>query len=141
MANPNSEATLGYQSYLAFETNASSGVYLQVEECKDMPEFGDEYQEVDVTNQQSPGRRVEFIAGFAQGQEFTVECNWIKGTVQELVRAAQGTTRNFRMIYSTTPSTTFTFGAVIKSAKVTGPVQEAKKLMITLRVTGTVTES
>ena len=57
------------------------------------------------------------------------------------MRAAKGTTRNFRAVYVTSPTTTFTHAAVIKSAKVTGPVKEAMKLMIMLRVTGSVTES
>lgn len=141
MANPNSQAELGYQSHLKFEMTAGADDFQELEECGDLPEFGDEFQEVEATNQQSPGRRIEYIAGFAEGQEFTVECNWFKGTVQEALRAAQGSTRNFQMVYSTTPPTTFEGPAVIKSVKVTAPTKEIKKLMVTLRKTGEWTES
>lgn len=141
MANPNSQAELGYGSHLEFEVTDGLADFAEVEECGDLPEFGDEFQEVEATNQQSPGRRIEYIAGFAEGQEFTVECNWFKGTVQEALRAAAGTTRNFRMVYTTTPETTFEGPAVIKSAKVSAPTKEIKKLMVTLRKTGEWTES
>jgi Lambda phage tail tube protein, TTP len=141
MANPNSQAELGYESHLEFEVTDGMEDFAEVEECGDLPEFGDEYQEVEATNQQSPGRRIEYISGFAEGQEFTIECNWYKATVQEAVRAAQGTTRNFRMVYSTTPETTFEGPAVIKSVKITAPTKEIKKMMITLRKTGNWTET
>jgi hypothetical protein len=141
MANPNSQAELGYLSHIEFEMNAGMDDFDELEECGDLPEFGDEYQEVEATNQQSPGRRIEYISGFAEGQEFTVECNWYKATVQEAVRAAQGTTRNFRMVYSTTPETIFEGPAVIKSVKITAPTKEIKKMMVTLRKTGEWTET
>jgi hypothetical protein len=141
MTTHNTNAELGYLSHLEFEMTADADDFQELEECGDIPDFGDDFQEVEATNQQSPGQRTEYIAGFAEGQEFTVECNWYRATVQEAVRAAAGTTRNFRVVYSTTPATTFEGPALIKSVKLTAPTKELKKLMVTLRKTGEWTES
>src|SRR5262245_45999833 len=42
----------------------------------------------------------EFIAGLAEGQEITVQCNWFKGSAKYAILAAKGTTHNFRIVYS-----------------------------------------
>lgn len=136
-----STAELGKGSILLFETSAGSGAYAELENCGDIPEFGDDFEEKEATHQGSPDNRLEYRAGLRQGQEFPVSCDWSRATVQEAIRNAQGTVRNFRIEYSTTPGLRITFPALIKSAKVSGPVKEFKKLMISLRVTGDSTEA
>lgn len=137
----NTEAELGYGSVVKFETVDGGGTYVTIEEQRDLPEFGDDSDLQEVTHQESPDSRKEFIAGLAEGSEYSFECNYVRGTVQDAIRAARGTTRNFRLVYSTTPALTLTFPAVILSAKISAPVNAAKALMIRLKISGDVTES
>lgn len=138
------KAALGYGSLVKFEVTEGAGDYTEIEEAKDIPESGAEHSIQEVTHQSSPGSRKEYIAGLADGEETTWEFNWIRSTVQEAVRAAEGTTRSFQRYF---PATTYaaaltqTFSAVILSAKITAPVQDARKLMVKVKLTGAITES
>lgn len=136
-----STAELGKGSILLFETTAGSGTYAELENCGDIPEFGDTFEELEATHQGSPDNRKEFRGGLREGQEFSVPCDWSRGTVQEAIRAAQGTVRNFRIEYSTTPGLRITFPALIKQVPVSAAVKEFKKMMVNLRVTGDSTET
>lgn len=135
------QAELGYGTLLKFETVAGSGTFVEVEELKDVPEFGDDFELIEATHQSSPDRRKEYVAGLADASEQTFQHNWIKSATQEAVRAAQGTTRNFQLVFSSTPTLTITFPAVILSAKITAPVASLKMLVIRLKPTGDFTEA
>lgn len=138
------KAALGYGSLFKFEVTDGVGDYTEIEEAGDIPEAGGETALVEVTHQSSPGQRNEYIGGFEDGEEPTIECNWIRSTVQEAIRAARGTVRGFQRYY---PATTYasaltqTFRAVILSAKVTAPIKGQRKLMIKIKVTGAVAEA
>lgn len=135
------QAELGYGTVLKFEMTDGAGDYQTIEEPLDMPEFGDDAELHEVTHQESPDSRKEYIAGLLDGSEQTFTFNYIRGTVQQAVRAALRTTRNFRLVYSTTPTLTITFPAVILSAKIDAPVNGPKHLMVRLKPTGDFTES
>ncbi len=136
-----STAILGKGAILLFEVTAGSGSYSQLENCGDIPEFGDDFEEVRVTHQGSPDNRHEYIGGLKEGQQLGVPCDWSRATVQEAIRAAQGTVRNFRLEYPTATNLRITFPALIKSTPITAPVDQPMKMMVNLRVTGDTTEA
>lgn len=131
-----SQAEIGYDDRFQFEVEAGSGVYADIEEVKDYPEFGDDFEKVAVTHHTSPGRRKEYKAGMSDAAEISVEANYIRGPVQEALIAAAGTVRNFRNIYKTTPPLQITYPALILSAKPTSPTEDVRKLMIKIQPTG-----
>jgi len=135
------DAALGFGSLIKIENPASSGTYVTIEEAQDLPEFGDDHELIEVTHQESPDRRKEFISGLAEGSEYSFSCNYIKGTAQEALRAAIGTTRNFRIVFPTTPNLTLTFPAAVLSAKISGPMKSQMMLNVRLKITGDITES
>ena len=137
------QASLGYGTVLKFETIAGSGTYDTIEEMKDMPEFGEESALVEATHQESPSGRKEYIAGLKDGQDFSAAFNYIKSATQEAVRAAGGTTRNFRVVWSASPTLTLTqtFAAVILGSRISGPIEGPKQLTVHLKVSGAITES
>jgi hypothetical protein len=134
MAETNAE--IGYDDRLQFEVTDGDGDFTDIEEMKDFPEFGDDFDLIEVTHKTSPNRRKEYVSGMADAAEQGFEANYVRGTVQDAVRAAKGTTRNFRLIYMTTPPLVITFPALIKAAKITSPTNDARKLMLTLKPTG-----
>ncbi len=139
-----SNAALGYGTLVKFEVTDGAGDYTEIEEFKDMPESGGESALVEVTHQSSASKRKEYIAGFEDPEEQTLEFNWIRSAVQEAVRAAKGTTRGFQRYFPATDhaaALTQTGRAVILSAKVTAPVQGERKLMVKLKWTGVITEA
>lgn len=136
------EASLGYGTVLKFQTG-SPGVFATVEEMKDMPEFGEDSALVEVTHQESPQKRKEYIAGLKDGQDFTTQHNYISSPTQEAVRAAAGTTGKFQLVWSAAPTAVLTqeFDAVILGTKLSGPIEGAKMLSIHLKVSGEITET
>lgn len=135
------EPEIGYDDRLQFEMTPDAADWQDVEEVKDFPEFGDDFDIIDVTHHTSPQRRKQFISGLGDAAELTFEAHYIRGTVQDAVRAAKGTTRNFRLIYKTDPELVIVFPALVRAAKLTSPVNDSRKLMITLKPTGDFTES
>lgn len=135
------QAELGYGTVLKFEATADSGTYTTIEEMQDGPEFGDDIEMVEASHQESPSRRKEYIAGWLDAAELAFAFQYIKSATQDAVRAALGTVRNFRYVFSTDTPITFTFPALILKAKLTAPMKEKKMFMLSIKPTGTITES
>lgn len=76
MANPNSEARLGYGAKILMGDGASPEVFAEIGEVGDF-EVGETVGTIDVTNHQSPGRRKEFITDLIEGDEISFPVNYI----------------------------------------------------------------
>lgn len=76
MANPNSEARLGYGAKIFMGDGASPEVFAEIGEVGDF-EVGETVGTVEVTNHQSPGARKEFISDLIDGDEVSFPVNYI----------------------------------------------------------------
>jgi hypothetical protein len=74
MANPNSEAQLGYGTKLRMGDGGSPQSFVEIGEVGDF-EDGDTIELVEVTNHQSPNSRREYIAGLKDGAEISFPVN------------------------------------------------------------------
>jgi hypothetical protein len=136
-------ATIGNWK-LALGTNASPSVLTDLEEVLDVSELGLTNELQEVTNWDSPAGTKEFIAGLAEGDEFTVECNYIStaGSHQRAVRAAQGQTLPFRLTYTaSSPNNVFTGDCVYLGYKMVPSQTEQSKVQYTFKISGDITET
>jgi hypothetical protein len=136
------QANIGrWKFYLA--SAASPMVFTAVEEVFNISGLGKTNNLVDVTNFDSPTGTMEYIAGLADGQEITVECNYIPGaTQQEAMIAAVNTqaNRTFRVSYlGSSPEEHFTFDGVPLSWVVTPSPTERNTIAFTVKISGDIT--
>ncbi len=127
---------------LRYESVASPASYNKIPEILSMSGFGELSELVDVTNLDSAGNK-EYIAGLADGQEFTAECNHLDGNVdQEAIKTAQGTTINMQYARTdSSPETVANFAAVVLGYEETPGVSEQNRITFTFKITGAITES
>lgn len=138
MANPNSEARLGYGTKLLMGDGASPEVFAEVGEVGDF-EDSDSIELVEVTNHQSPGSKREYIASMKDGAEISFPVNYIpthathsratglRGKLGEIVSfriEAPGETEGYQF-----------FGLVMMVGR-SFPVQGVMTMNITLKKTG-----
>lgn len=112
----------------------------------DFPE--DTVDEEDVTTLESPGRRKEFIPTLIDGGSFTVEMNYIPGSITDTLCRAAATTRDVRAWKIVIPDEA---GVAERQISGSGYVQSykpdpltaggAKKATLTIRTTGAQTEA
>ncbi len=123
-------------------TNASPSVLTELEEVLDISGFGETNELIDVTNWDSAVGTKEFVAGLAEGDEFTVECNYVpNATHQVAVRAAKGSTLPCRVRdTSTSPESTWSFDAVYLGYGIDPNVAEQNRATFTFKISGGVTE-
>lgn len=99
MANPNSEATLGYGAKILMGDGASPEVFAEIGEVGDF-DVNETVETVEVTNHQSPGRRKEHIVALEDGDEISFPVNYIPTAATHNrttgLRAKKGSRVNFR---------------------------------------------
>jgi len=126
-------------------TAASPQVLTAIEEVYSVSPVGKSNQLVDVTNFDSPAGTKEFIAGLAEGDEITVEANFIPGaTMQTAAMTAvdSGATRKARLTYTgSSPNKTWSFDAVCMSYGVQPSPTERNTIRFTFKITGSVTRA
>lgn len=137
------QATIGNWSF-ELGTNASPSVLTSLEEVLDVSELGATGEQIDVTNFDSAVGNKEFIAGLAEGQEFTVECNYLAGvsTHQYAVRQARGNNLPFRLTYlGSSPNNVFSGDATFLGWNLIPSVSDQNKIAYTFKVSGAITET
>jgi len=113
----------------------------EVEEVLSVGGMGKSNNLVDVTNFDSPGGSMEYIAGLADGTEISVECNYVPAATAQIALRADvdaGATAAFVMTYD--GSVTFTFNAVCMGYVITPSTSEQNKCSYTLKISGDITE-
>lgn len=107
-------------------------------------EFGESNELVEATTFCSGGSR-EYIGGLADGDEFTVECNYEQAHTLELAMIADvkaKATRNFQIVAEhSSPAEVFSFAAVCMSWKLAPSVDGKNAVSFGLKITGPVTVS
>lgn len=131
---------LGYLTEVAMSTLAAPTVWLDFEYIFNVTPPNDTDEQIDVTHYKSPNRRREFIAGFTDGGEITIEGNYIPNNdTDDWIRASKGVERNVRI---TLPDgTLITFAALRTGYEVNIPIEDKMAFNSTWKVSGDVTQS
>lgn len=135
-----SEAISTQGTTLGFDADGASPYsFTLVPEVTNIGGPSETSDEIDVTNLDSTGGRREFIAGFKDGVDCPVECNYVAGSAAQQAFLAlydSATVARFRV---TLPNTaTIDFDAFMKGRERSFGVGEAVKINATLRITGVV---
>jgi hypothetical protein len=138
MANPNSEAVLGYGTKLLMGDGGSPETFAEIGEVGDF-EDGDTLELVEVTNHQSPGRKREYIAGMEDGAEISFPVNYIPSHATHNratgLRGKKGQVVAFR-IEAPTETEGYQFFGLVMSVTRSFPVQGVMQMTVTLKKTG-----
>jgi hypothetical protein len=130
-----------WKFYLA--STASPMVFTAVEEVFSISGLGKTNNLVDVTNFDSPEGTMEYIAGLADGQEITVECNHIPAATQQTAMKSAvntGTNRTFRVSYiGSSPNVIYNFEGVPLSWVVGPSATERNTITFTVKISGDIT--
>lgn len=125
-------------------SNASPQVLTAIEEVLDISGFGIRNELVEVTNFDSAGAK-EYIAGLADGVEFTLQCNFIAaaaGQVIALAAAEAKATRLFELRYTgSSPNVAFSCSVVCLGYEPGPQHSEQNTLTFSYKITGTLTRS
>lgn len=126
-------------------TNASPQVLTAIEEVFSVSNVGKTNALEDVTNFDSPANTREYIAGLADGDEITVEANYVPGaTHQPVVMTAvdNGDTRLFKLRYTgTSPEKTWSGSVVCIGYSVNPNATGRNTISYTFKITGDVTRA
>jgi hypothetical protein len=140
-ANTPTQAKIGYGSRLACEFTPGSGIYTDIAEVTQVPFPNEVSDDVEVTNQDSPGRRMEFIAGMINPGEMSAECNWLPNDPTQdhvtgiMALKASGLTVNWR-ITSPDADIVAIVPGYVKSSAPSMPTKEGMKMPFTIKIAG-----
>lgn len=139
----NSSSALSSQGMTISVDNADSPLtYTAIAEVKGIDGPGGQTAEIDVTDLSSTAK--EFVLGLQDEGDITLDMNYIPGNTQHaLLRTLRGSgaERNYRISFTDSPATTWTFGARVKGFSISNAVDNVTGLSVTLRVTGSITEA
>ncbi len=134
-------ATIGLWKF-AHATVGAPTTYVDLEEVTDVSGVGVSAEEVDVTNFDSPAGTKEFIAGLKEGQEVSVECNYIPAATEQdslMDQVDAGVNISFQATYNATQ--TFTFTGSPKGYTITPSTTDANKISFTIKISGDITRA
>lgn len=136
--------TNAYLSFLKVElvdTTVSPNTFSELEEVTGGVTVGETNPLVDTSHFQSTSR--EYIAGLADGDEFSAECNAVTTSpaIQQQFIALKGETRTLRVTVTNTRvspnvSRTYTFSAVFLGWQLAPAVGEQDKLNFNFKISG-----
>jgi N-methylhydantoinase B/oxoprolinase/acetone carboxylase alpha subunit len=122
--------TSNWQIYVG--TAASPQVLTAIEEVFSISGLGQTNSLIDVTNFDSAAGTMEYIAGLADGSEFTVEANYVPGATQQLAVVAAVVaqdTRLCRVDYTgSSPNKSWSFSAVCLGEEIAPSVDDRNTL-------------
>ena len=97
---------------------------------------------IDVTSLDSTGGYREFITGFRDGGEVTLEMNFTRdGYIDMKTDFEAGTNRNYQIVLPDTGATTFDFAGLVTSLSMSVPTDDKVTASVTIKVDGQVTVS
>lgn len=137
-----SSALLSQGSILSIGNGASPEVFNEIQEVISLDGPGGQAAEIDVTDLGSTGK--EYRLGLQEEGDITFEMLYIPGNTQHaLIRTlrASGANNNFRITFTDSPATTWTFSALIKGFTTSLGVDDVLRATVTLKVSGSITEA
>jgi len=137
-----SDAVAGVGSQFKRESDESSGVFAAIAEINSITGPGMTRDTIDVTSLDSTGGYREFITGFRDGGEVTLEMNFtLDGYNQMKDDFEVDDTHNYQIVLPDTGATTLEFAALVTSLPLSVPTDDKITISVTLKVTGEVTLS
>lgn len=121
---------------------ASPEVFATIPEVSEMSGPGGQSSEIDVTDLSSTAK--EFRMGLQDEGQISLTMNWIPGNaVHAGLRTDRSnqTLRNFKIIFTDSPTTTWDFAAFVMGLEMSAGVDDVVKATATLRVSGSITET
>lgn len=121
---------------------ASPEVFTEIQEVKSIAGPGGSAADIDVTDLSSTGK--EFKVGLMDEGEVSFDIHYIPSeTTHASLRTARAarTLKNFQIVFTDTPATTWTFAAYVKGFQMSSAVDQVITATVTLRVTGSITEA
>lgn len=132
------DAMIGYQSkYRIRETAGSSGSFFEIGEVINITPAEATANRVDATHMQSPGRRMEYIAGMIDNGEASFEINWVPGGETDEFLNEQfnsGETREHQIEFPN--GVTVTYSASIIGFSKTVPLDDRMTATVTVATSG-----
>lgn len=139
----NSSSALSSQGMtLGVGDAASPEVFSAISEISNIDGPGGQANEIDVTDLDSTAK--EFILGLQDEGDITIDINYIPGNTRHAALRADrsaGTQRNYRISFTDSPVTTWTFAALVKGFSISNGVDGKTTASVTLRVSGAITEA
>jgi len=137
-----SSALLSQGMTIGIGDSASPEVFTTIAEINSIDGPGGTAAEIDVTDLSSTSK--EFVLGLQDEGDISLGGNYIPANTQHaLLRTlrASGASRNYRISFTDSPITTWTFAARVKGFSISNGVDGVTALSVTLRVTGSITEA
>ncbi len=132
-------ATLGVGTVLALGDGASPEAFTAAAEILSLGGPDQSAEEVEVTSLQSTGGFKEFIAGLKDGGSVTFGVNWVKTASSQHVTLRDrlgGAANNYRITFSDSPATVFTFSATVLGFSMNTEPNAAIQAEFTLKISG-----
>ena len=123
-------------------TASPENSYQTISEVSNVSGPGGQANEIDVTDLSSTAK--EFRMGLQDEGTITLDINYIPANTQHAglrTDRANQTLRSFRITFTDSPNTTWTFSAYVLGFEVSNAVDDVTKASVTLRVSGSITES
>lgn len=113
--------------------------FTALEEVTEISGLGETTELIEVTHFGSNGSK-EYIAGLADGKEFTVTCNYVVDAVQQLfARGNKGNTGNIRIIFTRGAATeTYNFSAVYMGWEAAPSNSDKNQRTFTFKISGNI---
>lgn len=130
-----SDAILGYDSEFATGSAASPPVYTDFLEVTEISFPNIQADDVEVTHMKSPGKFREYIAGFKEGGECAVTCNWIDDNATDItIRTLHASGAMTPMRITTPRGVTYAFDGYIKGVERASPIDDRRTITATVKV-------
>lgn len=126
-------------------TDASPQVLTAIEEAFSISGIGQTNNLVNATNFDSPAGTMEYIAGLADGSEFSVECNYDPAATHQaavMTAVEAQATRLARLRYTgVSPEKTASFSAVCLGYEFGPSVEDRNTMTFTFKISGDITRT
>jgi len=137
-----SDAIAGVGAQFKRESDESSGVFAAIAEINSITGPGMTRETIDVTSLDSTGGYREFITGFRDGGEVTLEMNFtIDGYNDMKDDFEDDDTHNYQIVLPDTGATTLEFAALVTGLPLSITPDDKVTISVTLKITGEVTLS
>lgn len=136
------QAILGQGTLLQRGDGASPENFTTVAEVLSIDGPGLQADVVDVSHQSGTNRYRDKIQGLRTGGQITFQCNYIPGNATQnnasgiLGDFANGTVRNWRLMFPSTPAASLIVAAFVQQASIEAPVDSQLKINGVLETTG-----
>lgn len=137
-----SSNALDSQGMIIQYDSGGSPQWITITEVSEMSGPGGQAAEIDVTDLSSTGK--EFRMGLQDEGQISLTVNYIPTDTSHSAlrtRRANQTLTSFRILFTDSPQTTWSFSAFVLGLEISNSVDDVTKGTITLRISGSVTQS